>query len=227
MLADENHHPPAIRALFATDPERIMNHRFEILDKTIAYSGFFRLERYRLRHELFAGGWSGEMARECLERGHAVAVLLYDPDRDQVVLLEQFRIGALTFPGGPWLLEIVAGIIDHPGETTASVARRETWEEAGCELLDLAPICHYLVSPGGTSESISLFCGRVDASTVTPGVGGVATEHEDIRISVVSREEALGHLRAGRINSAAPIIALQWLELNRARLLELWREARR
>ena len=199
-----------------------MNYRFEILDQSSGYRGFFRLEKYRLRHELFAGGWSPEMTRECLERGHAVAVLLYDPERDQLVLLEQFRVGALEFPGGPWLLEIVAGIIDHPGETTEDVARRETVEEAGCQLLDLVPIHHYLVSPGGTSESITLFCGRVDAGTVAPGVRGVAAEHEDIQVHVVSRAEALELLHSGRINSAAPIIALQWLELNRSKLLERW-----
>ncbi len=199
-----------------------MNHRFEVLDKSICYSGFFRMEKYRLRHELFAGGWSSEMTRECLERGHAVAILLYDPDSDRVVLLEQFRVGALEFPGGPWLLEIVAGIMDDPDETTEEVARRETVEEAGCEILDLIPICHYLVSPGGTSETITLFCGRVDAATVAGGVRGVAAEHEDIRVSVVSRAEALDLLHAGRINSAAPIIALQWLELNWPKLLARW-----
>ena len=199
-----------------------MNHRFEILDKSICYSGFFRMEKYRLRHELFAGGWSSEMTRECLERGHAVAVLLYDPDSDQVVLLEQFRVGALEFPGGPWLLEIVAGIMDDPDETPEAVGRREAAEEAGCEILDLIPICHYLVSPGGTSESITLFCGRVDAGTVVAGVRGVAEEHEDIRVSVVSRAAALDLLHAGRINSAAPIIALQWLELNWPKLRARW-----
>ena len=102
------------------------------------------------------------------------------------------------------------------------VARRETLEEAGCVPLELAPICRYLVSPGGTSESITLFCGRVDAASVTSGVHGLASEHEDIRVRVVSRAEALDLLRAGRINSAAPIIALQWLELNRSKLLERW-----
>ena len=199
-----------------------MNHRFEILDKAICYSGFFRMEKYRLRHEQFAGGWSPEITRECLERGHAVAVLPYDPETDQMVLVEQFRVGALEFPGGPWLLEIVAGIIDHPGETTEEVARRETVEEAGCMLLDLVPICHYLVSPGGASESITLFCGRIDASTIAPGVRGVVAEHEDIQVHVVTRAEAMALLHAGRINSAAPIIALQWLELNRPALLERW-----
>lgn len=200
-----------------------MNHRFEILDQSVGYSGFFRMEKYRLRHELFAGGWSADISRECLERGHAVAVLLYDPDVDQVVLLEQFRVGALEFPGGPWLLEIVAGIMDDPDETTEDVARRETEEEAGCELFDLIPVCRYLVSPGGTSESITLFCGRVDVSTIKDQVRGIASEHEDIRLHVVSRAEAQALLAAGRINSAAPIIALQWLELNRAMLLERWR----
>lgn len=199
-----------------------MNKHFEILDQTNCYSGFFRLEKYRLRHELFAGGWSPVISRECLERGHAVAVLLYDPATDQVVLLEQFRVGAVDFPGGPWLLEIVAGIMDDPAETPKEVARRETEEEAGCVLHDLVPICQYLVSPGGTSESIALFCGRVDARTLREGIRGLASEHEDIRVLLVAREEAMALLHAGRINSAAPIIALQWLELNRAQLLARW-----
>lgn len=199
-----------------------MDHQFTIVDKALCYRGFFRMEKYRLRHELFAGGWSPEIIRECLERGHAVAVLLFDPEHDRVVLLEQFRVGALEFPGGPWLLEIVAGIMDKPTETSEEVARRETAEEAGCELLDLIPICRYLVSPGGTSESITLFCGRVDTANMAPGIRGVAAEHEDIRLHLVSRTEALELLHAGRINSAAPIIALQWLELNRSKLLERW-----
>ncbi len=197
-----------------------MNYRFEIIHKAIPYRGFFQMEVYRLRHELFAGGWSPVIERECLERGHAVALLPYDPDRDQVVLVEQFRIGALEPFQGPWLLEIVAGIIG-PGEVTAEVARREAQEEAGCTVQDLAPICQYYVSPGGTSETITLYCGRVDASQAG-GLHGLDAEHEDIRVHVVSREEALAMLQAGRINSAAPIIALQWLALNYQELQARW-----
>ncbi len=201
----------------------IMDYQFEVLDKSIAYSGFFRMEKYRLRHQLFAGGWSPEISRECLERGHAVAVLPYDPDRDQVVMLEQFRIGALEAPDGPWLLEIVAGIIG-PGESKLDVARREAMEEAGCELLDIVPIGEYLVSPGGTSENITLYCGRVDAAGIG-GVHGLAEEHEDIRVQVLPTHAAMSLLHGGRILSATPLIALQWLALNREPLRARWGQA--
>jgi ADP-ribose pyrophosphatase len=87
--------------------------RVEILDQTVGYNGYFRIERYRLRHRLFSGTWSRELVREVFERGHAAAVLPYDPVLDQVVLIEQFRIGALQTPGDPWLVEIVAGIIGY------------------------------------------------------------------------------------------------------------------
>lgn len=193
---------------------------YRIIEKTIAYDGFFRMETYRLEHELFAGGWSGEMRRECLERGHAVAVLPYDPERDRLVLLQQFRIGALAAEGGPWLFEFVAGMIGA-GETEQEVAAREAEEEAGCRLLDLVPICKYFVSPGGTSETVSLYCARVDCAGLG-GIHGLPGEHEDIRVLVLPRTEVLDMLHAGRINSGSPIIALQWLELNRQALLQRW-----
>lgn len=192
----------------------------EVVEQRVCYQGFFRMEHYRLRHRLYDGGMSPVLSRELFERGHAVAVLPYDPLLDRIVLLEQFRIGALAAPGGPWLLEIVAGIIEE-GETTADVARREMQEEAGCPLLALEPICDYLVSPGGTSERINLYCGRVDAAGVG-GIHGLASEGEDIRVSTVSFEEAMALLHEGRINSASPIIALQWLQLNRERLRRDW-----
>jgi ADP-ribose pyrophosphatase len=194
--------------------------RVEILEKTVGYQGFFRLERYRLRHQLFSGEWSRELVREVFERGHAAAVLPYDPVRDQVVFIEQFRIGALEAPGGPWLLEIVAGVIDA-AETPEEVIRREAIEESGCTIQEVVPICEYLVSPGGTSERLTVFCGKVDASRAG-GTHGLADEGEDTRVVVLGFAEAVAYLQAGKIKAAAPIIALQWLMLNREQLRRHW-----
>ncbi|MDX1656607.1 MAG: NUDIX domain-containing protein [Candidatus Competibacteraceae bacterium] len=179
------------------------------------------METYRLTHELFRGGWTDPVYRECLERGHAVALLPYDPVRDEVVLAEQFRVGALGAETGPWLLEIVAGIIDKD-ETPEEVARREAVEEAGCPVEEVEFISHYYVSPGGTSETVTLYCSRVSSQGVG-GIHGLADEHEDIRVQAVPRSEAWRMVGDGRINSAAPIIALQWLELNHGELQRRWR----
>ena len=191
--------------------------KVEIIKKWATHEGFFRLDKYRLRHELFRGGMSREMSRELFERGHAVAMLPYDPKRDELVLLEQFRIGAIHDPDGPWLTEIVAGMIGA-GESAAEVALREAMEEAGCQVAELIPVSRYYVSPGGTSETIELYCGIVDASQVQEGIYGLEEENEDIRVFKASFDEAVTWLESGRINSAAPIIALQWLILNRERL---------
>lgn len=196
--------------------------QFEILEKAVCYAGFFRMEKYRLRHQLFHGGWSRPLVRELFERGHAAAVLPYDPYQDRIVLVEQFRIGALEAPEGPWLLEIVAGMI-AAGETPVEVVRREAMEEAHCALQELEFICDYMVSPGGTSERLSLYCGKVD-TTGLGGIYGSPEEDEDIRVTVVSYEEALGLLRHGKIISAAPIIALQWLQLHHETLRQRWQD---
>ncbi|WP_295629126.1 ADP-ribose diphosphatase [uncultured Nitrosomonas sp.] len=198
-----------------------MTHKdIEILEKTVCYQGFFRIDRYRLRHRLFNGGWSSPITRELFERGHAAAVLPYDPLRNEVVLIEQFRIGAMNTPDGPWLLEIVAGIIE-PDEITEDVVKRESVEEANCNISDLIPLYDYLASPGGMTERIALFCGRTDTTQVG-GIHGAADEGEDIKVHVVSLETALQFLVSGKINSASAIIALQWLALNRGLVREKW-----
>jgi ADP-ribose pyrophosphatase len=198
----------------------MIGNNIEILDKITCYQGFFRIDRYRLRHRLFNGEWGPAITRELFERGHAAAVLPYDPIRDEVILIEQFRIGALDALGGPWLTEIIAGIIEA-NETPEDVVKRERLEEANCIITDLVPLYDYLVSPGGMTERIALFCGRVDA-THAGGIHGATDEGEDIKVHVVSRVTALSYLTTGRINSASAIIALQWLALNREQLLKQW-----
>lgn len=192
----------------------------EIIEKQVCYEGFFRIERYHLKHRLYDGSWSGEIVRELFERGHAAAVLPYDPLRDEVVLIEQFRVGALNSPGGPWLKEIVAGVIDGD-ETTEDVVRREAVEEAGCIITELIHICEYLVSPGGTSEIISLYCGKVDATGVG-GIHGLDEENEDIKVTAIPYSDAIELMNNGKINSASPIMALQWLALNHQRVRAQW-----
>ena len=197
-----------------------MDYRFELLGKRSAYQGFLGMQIYRLRFELFAGGWSDVIERDCLERGRVVAVLPYDPIRDRVVLIEQFRVGAIHTPIGPWLLEIVAGQIE-PNETPPDVVHREADEEAGCRLTRLEPICQFMVSPGSSSEWVYLYVGEVDSSGVG-GLHGLDQEHEDIRVEAVSRAAALNAITQGRIVAAPAIIALQWLALNVADLRQRW-----
>lgn len=197
-----------------------MKYRFQILDKRLCYKGFFRLESYRLRHQLFAGGWSKVIDRELFERGHAAALMPYDPKLDCVCMIEQFRIGALAHSGGPWLLEFIAGIIEE-GESPEQVARREAMEEGGLEITQLLPVSDFSLSPGGCSERIHLFCGRVDAGNAG-GIYGISEEGEDILLRVIPVAEALGLMHSQRVASATTIIALQWLGLNRDRLRQQW-----
>ncbi len=195
----------------------------QIFDRETAYQGFFRIDRYRLRHRLYAGGWSAELSREVFERGRAVGVLLYDPARDAVVLVEQFRLAAHLAGFPAWQLEIVAGIIDRPDEAEPEVARREAREEAGLAIEgELVPIHRYLTSPGGTTETVSLFCGRVDASGAG-GIHGLADEHEDIKVVVKSVREVLRLARADKIGNGFTLLALYWLAANRAKLRQRWR----
>jgi ADP-ribose pyrophosphatase len=188
----------------------------EILETDTPYKGFFRIDRYTLRHCTHNGGWSEAMTREVFERGHAVAVLPYDPVRDEVVLIEQFRPGALAGGMAPWQIEVVAGIIEA-GEAPETVARRESEEEAGLHVQELIPISRYLATPGGSSETIRLYCGLIDAGHAG-GLHGLDQENEDIRARAMPFDEAFALLGQGPADNAPTVIGLYWLALNRTRL---------
>ena len=192
----------------------------EVLKREEGYRGHFRIDRLSLRHRLFGGGWSGTMTREVFERGDAVAVLPWDLNTDSLILVEQFRPGAMRQEDSPWMLELIAGVVE-PGEADAEVAHREAMEEAGCELDRLHPIATFYPSAGACSEQIRAFVGRV----VTAGVGevhGLADEHEDLLVHAVPREEAFRLLDSDGINNGHTLIALQWLARHGDALRQEW-----
>lgn len=161
------------------------------------------------------------MTRELILRPRAVGVLLFDPAQQQVVLVRQIRVGMLDEGENPWLLELVAGMVES-GEEPIEVAARESLEEANTKPQDLLQICEYYNSPGISNERITLFCGRVDA-TQAGGIFGLDAEHEDIEVVVLSLADALAKVASGEINNAMSIIALQWLQLNQPMLEESWK----
>jgi ADP-ribose pyrophosphatase len=193
-----------------------MKYRWNLVRHQTLFEKYFRLDEYLVSHELFGGGTSPEFTREIFDRGPVVAVLPYDPGRRKVVLIEQFRIGAINDAEGPWLVETVAGVIET-GESTREVALRETVEEAGCGIRELELITRYHVSPGAVNELCTLYCGLVGSEGVG-GIHGLADENEDIRVLVVDAEEAFAWVREGKIRSSPAVIALLWLELNQARI---------
>ena len=193
----------------------------QVLERTTPYRGYLRIDHYKLKHKVFDQGWSNELSREVLERGECVGLLPYDPERDEVVLLEQFRIGGYTAPNAsPWQIEIVAGVIE-PGHLPEETAHREAEEEAGISISELEPMMRYLSSPGCTSETLELFCGCVDAEGIG-GVYGLAEEGEYIRVFTVTAEEAFTMLDRGEICNAMTIIAIQWLKLHHDMIREKW-----
>lgn len=185
---------------------------------------YFKLKNLLIRQRLFAGGWSEVFQREVCLRGDAVGILLYDPRCQKFALVEQLRVGVLGREQSPWLLEIVAGMMDKDAENEAEVAIREAQEEAGLDVEAVEFILHYYPSAGGCDERLSLFCGKVSLDGVEGGIFGLPEENEDIRLHVLPVVEALDLLQQGKIDNAMTIIALQWFQLNQARLDAQWHE---
>lgn len=192
----------------------------KMLECKPVYQGYFQMQRIKLQYRLFAGGWSQSLFREVFVRGEAVGVLLFDPKQDQLVLIEQLRAGIVNQSPQPWLIEIVAGMIE-PGEDKQAVAQRETQEETGLQLHNLYPITQYWLSPGGSNERMTLFCGQVDTSQAQ-GFHGLSSEGEDIRLHVIALSTAYAALERGEINNASTLIALLWLQQNEQKVRVAW-----
>jgi ADP-ribose pyrophosphatase len=192
----------------------------DVLENEVAFQGYFQVRRLTLRHQRFAGGWSDPVTREVFERGDAVGVLPYDPESDSLVLVEQFRPGAMGRAESPWMLELIAGVIE-PGESDEELVHREAREEADCELSELVPIATFFPSSGACSEQVRLFCGRVTRAGIGE-VHGLEGEGEDILVHSIPRVDALELLAANRIPNGHTLIALQWLAIHGDSLRERW-----
>lgn len=199
---------------------RYSNEDATILHEETVFKGFFKMKRIQVQHKLFDGTLSKVLFREMFERGHAVAVLPYDPNTQEFVLIEQFRLGAMATSNSPWLFEVIAGMIE-PNEDPDEVCHRESFEEAGIMLSGLQKVLSYLSSPGGTTERLHIYMAKTDASLAS-GVHGLGSESEDIMVHRVKESEAREWLDNGKIDNAAAIIALQWFFLNKQKLLNSW-----
>ena len=201
-------------------PTALPNETVELLEHEVAFQGYFRVGRYRFRHGLFQGGRSGIVQREVFERGTAAAVLPYDPRRDEVVLIRQFRAGAYVAGRHAWMWEAIAGILE-PEETPEHLVRREAIEEAAIDLREVIPVHDVMLTPGACSEGCVIFLGHVDSSTAG-GVHGLESEDENILVKAVPFAEARAMLEHGEIANAVAVIALQWLALHRDEVRARW-----
>ena len=182
------------------------------------YANYFSVEEYDLRFRRFDGAMSETVNRAVFLSGDASVVLPYDPVRDRVLVIEQFRMG--PFARGdldPWLIEAVAGRVDG-GETPEEAARREAGEEAGIALRELIPERHYYPSPAAKGEYLYTYVGIADLPDRAAGVAGLAGEAEDIRAHILSFDRLMALVDSGEIDSAPLIVLAYWLERRRAGL---------
>ena len=184
--------------------------KLEIQSKKLLFNDFFKIEEAILRFEQFDGSLSEPIRRLTFERGDGVGALIYNRESKTVVLVEQFRYPTVS-RGDGWILEVVAGMLDREA-TPEETIRHEILEETGYRAENLEKICTFYVSPGGTSERMTLYyCEVVNADKVAEG-GGHAGEGEDIRVVEMPLDEALASLESGEVIVGKTILALMWLK---------------
>ncbi|RLA08335.1 MAG: ADP-ribose diphosphatase [Gammaproteobacteria bacterium] len=185
---------------------------YNIIQDEVVFNGYFAVNKLHLKIDLYNGEQSDIFTREVFKRGHAVALLPFDIKNNLILMVEQFRIGAIGHMDNPWLIEPIAGIIEK-NETSQEVVQREAYEEAGLKIRkdDLIFITKYLVSPGGSTESMMLYAIEMDLSNIKPAIFGLKHENEDIKIKIMDIGDAINDITNNKINNAMAMISLLWL----------------
>ena len=187
----------------------------QVIEARKRYAGFFNVEELDLSFRRFDGSMSDPVNRAVFIGVDCAIVLPYDPVRDRVMLVEQFRTGAyLRGDPNPWTVEPIAGRID-PGEGPEEAARREALEEAGITLTDLKCVSAAYPSPGSTTEHFFIYIGIADLPDGSAGVGGKLSEAEDIRSQIMDWEDFDKALNAGEFRLLPLLVAGHWLARNR------------
>lgn len=190
----------------------------EVRSVTLGYAKFFAVEDYVLTHKSFAGPQSDPLQRAAFISGDAVVVLPYDPVRDLVLLVEQFRTGPFARgDANPWSLEAVAGRIDA-GERPEDAGRREGEEEAGVAFTDLLAAPNYYPTPGAKSEFLYNFIGLCDLGARPTGGGGLEEEGEDIRSHLIPFSQLMDLIATNEVNNGPLVVLAYWLALNRDKI---------
>ena len=187
------------------------------------YSGFLKIIEFDFQFRKFDGTMSEVLTRQVMHRGDAAAMLPYDPVRDEVLLIRQVLAGNIVANVPERPLQVIAGMVEW-NETEVGVAIRESEEEAGIQI-GRTRIAHYFMpSPGGCSERIGTFVGEADLSNAG-GIHGLAEEHEDIRVEVVSAVDAIRMLDEGEIEAGPAVVVLSWFARHHAELRAEWLKA--
>ncbi len=187
----------------------------EILARRRVFDGFFKIEEVDLRYERFDGAMTPPLKRLVFERGDSVAAIVYHRGQNKLLFLRQFRFP--TYEKGPgWITEVVAGMQEH-GEPAAEALKREILEESGYEVSSLEPIATFYLSPGGSSERITLFYVEVTSANKIASGGGLVEENEDIETISYSPEELAQAVATGAIQDAKTLIGILWFQNKLAR----------
>ncbi|MGE4351805.1 MAG: NUDIX domain-containing protein [Bdellovibrionales bacterium] len=197
--------------------------KYDLIHREALYQGYYRVDRFYIRQQLEDGSWSDVFSREVFDGNkNAAVVLLFDPQQDRVVMIEEFRPGPMSKGDDPFMIQAVAGVINS-GETAEETARREAVEEAGCEVTDLQKIIAYYPCPGCVGEHITIFVGRTKApAPEEAGIKGLPEEGEIIKVLVLDAMKAISLLYEGKLRDAASIIAMQWFSLHHTELRSRW-----
>lgn len=190
--------------------------KVEIRKQTRLFNDFFKVDEVIVSHQRLDGSMSPDERRLVFERGDSAAALLYNPDTNAVILVNQFKVPTLLarrrdnpMTSDGWITETVAGMVDA-AETPEETAVRETLEETGYKIGKPELICRFFSSPGGTSERIFLYFAEVSETDKIGKGGGLAGE--DVRTIEMNANELFHLLEEKQIEDPKLAIGAYWLQ---------------
>ncbi|MBD0824553.1 NUDIX domain-containing protein [Aestuariibaculum marinum] len=182
--------------------------RVKDIDSQLLSDNYYILNKLTFKYLMSNGQWVTQM-REVYDRGDGAGILLYNPQKQTVILTKQFRMPTFMNDNTDgYLVEICAGMLDKDNPEACII--RETEEEVGYRLKEVKKVYEAYSSPGVMTEKMHFFIGEyTDYMKVNDG-GGLDSEHEDIEVLELPFSEAINMLNSGEINDTRTIVLLQY-----------------
>ena len=189
-----------------------MNDKISLVKEEILSENWYTLRKITFDYQRADGSWERQ-SREAYDRGNGATILLFNKEKQTVILTRQFRLPTYTNGNDTgMLIEACAGLLDK--DNAEDCIKRETEEETGYKIKSVKKIFEAYMSPGSVTEILYFFTAEYSDDMKVSDGGGCETEQENIEVMEIPFTKAISMISKGEIKDAKTMMLIQYAQIN-------------